>query len=177
MSPTWRRCSLSSGLCRRTDHCRSRHEPLEGIRIRGDGYRCPGPGGHRRPQEQEHDGRRLTVNEAKPREPRSGGGGGYGGGRGGGGGYGGGGGGWRRQPLLIAVGNGQVRGLPTGRAPSFVLLRHPNIRNPRGRRLGPTTPVIPKSRVRAKSAPACFCVRRYSHAPGPAPGTSGLPLT
>jgi RNA recognition motif-containing protein len=40
--------------------------------------------------EHEHDGRRLTVNEAKPREPRSGGGG-YGGGRGGGGGYGGGG--------------------------------------------------------------------------------------
>ena len=29
--------------------------------------------------DQEHDGRRLTVNEAKPREPRSGG---YGGGRG-----------------------------------------------------------------------------------------------
>ena len=56
----------------------------------------------------EHDGRRLTVNEAKPREDRgggggrggygggggrSGGGGGYGGGRSGGGGYGGGGGG------------------------------------------------------------------------------------
>lgn len=44
---------------------------------------------------QEHDGRALTVNEAKPREPRSGGGGrgGYGGGGGGGGrgGYGGGG--------------------------------------------------------------------------------------
>ena len=42
---------------------------------------------------QEHGGRALTVNEAKPREPRSGGGGrgGYGGG--GGGGYGGGGGG------------------------------------------------------------------------------------
>ena len=46
----------------------------------------------------DHDGRNLTVNEAKPREPRSGGGGsdggrsgGYGGGRGGGG-YGGGGG-------------------------------------------------------------------------------------
>jgi RNA recognition motif-containing protein len=42
----------------------------------------------------EHDGRNLTVNEAKPREARSGGGGGgYGGGRngGGGGGYGGGG--------------------------------------------------------------------------------------
>ena len=37
----------------------------------------------------DHDGRNLTVNEAKPREPRSGGGGG-GGGRGG---YGGGGGG------------------------------------------------------------------------------------
>ena len=35
------------------------------------------------------DGRSLTVNEAKPREPRTGGGGGYGG-RGGGGGYGGG---------------------------------------------------------------------------------------
>jgi len=45
--------------------------------------------------DREHDGRRLTVNEAKPREPRSGGGGGYGGGgggRSGGGGYGGGGG-------------------------------------------------------------------------------------
>src|SRR5689334_17591869 len=53
---------------------------------------------------QQHDGRNLTVNEAKPKEPRSGGGyggggggggrGGYGGGRGGsggGGGYGGGG--------------------------------------------------------------------------------------
>ena len=39
---------------------------------------------------QAHDGRNLTVNEAKPREARPGGGG-YGGGRsGGGGGYGGG---------------------------------------------------------------------------------------
>jgi RNA recognition motif-containing protein len=38
----------------------------------------------------EHDGRTLTVNEARPREPRSGGGGG-----GGRGGYGGGGGGGR----------------------------------------------------------------------------------
>ena len=44
--------------------------------------------------DQEHDGRRLTVNEAKPREDR-GGGGGYGGG--GGGGYGGGGGGGGRR--------------------------------------------------------------------------------
>ena len=52
---------------------------------------------------QQHDGRTLTVNEAKPREdrgPRGGGGGGrggYGGGGGGGGrgGYGGGGGGGR----------------------------------------------------------------------------------
>jgi RNA recognition motif-containing protein len=43
----------------------------------------------------EHDGRNLTVNEAKPREQRGGGGGygGGGGGRSGGGGYGGGGGG------------------------------------------------------------------------------------
>lgn len=40
----------------------------------------------------DHDGRRLTVNEARPRTP-GGGGGGYGGG--GGGGYGGGGGGGR----------------------------------------------------------------------------------
>jgi RNA recognition motif-containing protein len=38
---------------------------------------------------QDHNGRALTVNEAKPREPRSGGGGGRGG-------YGGGGGGGRR---------------------------------------------------------------------------------
>jgi RNA recognition motif-containing protein len=44
--------------------------------------------------DQEHDGRRLTVNEARPREPRTGGGGGGGGGwRGGGGGGGGAGGG------------------------------------------------------------------------------------
>ena len=43
--------------------------------------------------EQEHDGRNLTVNEAKPREDRGGGGGG-GGGRGG---YGGGGGGGGRR--------------------------------------------------------------------------------
>ena len=44
---------------------------------------------------QQHDGRPLAVNEARPREERGGGGGGgrggYGGGRGGGGGYGGGG--------------------------------------------------------------------------------------
>ncbi len=39
----------------------------------------------------DHDGRNLTVNEAKPREPRTGGGGGYGGGGGRSGGYGGGG--------------------------------------------------------------------------------------
>ena len=52
----------------------------------------------------QHEGRPLTVNEAKPREERSGGGGGGGrggyggggGGSGGGGGYGGGGGGGRR---------------------------------------------------------------------------------
>jgi RNA recognition motif-containing protein len=36
----------------------------------------------------EHDGRSLTVNEARPKAERSGGGGGYGGGRGGGGGGG-----------------------------------------------------------------------------------------
>lgn len=41
---------------------------------------------------QQHEGRTLTVNEAKPREDRGGGRGGFGGGRGGGrGGYGGGG--------------------------------------------------------------------------------------
>ena len=45
--------------------------------------------------ESEIDGRKIIVNEARPREPRSGGGGGYGGGGGGGGGggYRGGGGG------------------------------------------------------------------------------------
>lgn len=49
--------------------------------------------------EAELGGRTITVNEARPMEPRSGGGGGYGGGggnRGGGGGYGGGGGGGKR---------------------------------------------------------------------------------
>jgi RNA recognition motif-containing protein len=38
---------------------------------------------------QDHDGRRLTVNEARPRTPGGGGGGGYRGGGGGGGGGGG----------------------------------------------------------------------------------------
>ena len=44
---------------------------------------------------QQHNGRALTVNEARPREERGGGGGGFGGGGGGGrrGGFGGGGGG------------------------------------------------------------------------------------
>src|SRR5207237_9526195 len=48
---------------------------------------------------QDHGGRALTVNEAKPREerPRSGGGGGYGGGGGRGGYAGGGGGGGRSE--------------------------------------------------------------------------------
>jgi RNA recognition motif-containing protein len=47
--------------------------------------------------EKEHEGRPLTVNEAKPREGGGGGGGrGYGGGGGGRGGYGGGGGGGGR---------------------------------------------------------------------------------
>ncbi len=46
--------------------------------------------------EQEHEGRRLTVNEAKPREDRGGGGGGGRGGYGGGGGNRGGGGGGSR---------------------------------------------------------------------------------
>ena len=45
----------------------------------------------------EQDGRALTVNEAKPKENRSGGGGGGGGGRGGYGGGGGGGGGGRNR--------------------------------------------------------------------------------
>jgi RNA recognition motif-containing protein len=46
--------------------------------------------------DKEHEGRPLTVNEAKPRESSGGGRGGYGGGGGGGrGGYGGGGGGRR----------------------------------------------------------------------------------
>jgi RNA recognition motif-containing protein len=43
---------------------------------------------------QDHQGRRLTVNEAKPRTPGGGGGGGGGYGGGGRGGYGGGGGGY-----------------------------------------------------------------------------------
>ena len=46
--------------------------------------------------DQQHEGRPLTVNEAKPREARSGGGGGGGGPRGGGGGGGRGGYGGRR---------------------------------------------------------------------------------
>ena len=45
---------------------------------------------------QQHGGRALVVNEARPMEPRSGGGGGFGGGGGGGRGFGGGGGGGGR---------------------------------------------------------------------------------
>jgi len=61
---------------------------------------------------QENDGRALTVNEAKPREPRSGGfgGGGGGGGRGGyGGGGGGGGGGEGRRGGYESGGGGRKR--------------------------------------------------------------------
>ena len=58
---------------------------------------------------QEHDGRALTVNEAKPKEdrPRGGGGGGGGGGRGG---YGGGGGGGRSGGGGYGGGGGGGRG-------------------------------------------------------------------
>lgn len=63
---------------------------------------------------QDHDGRALTVNEAKPREdrPRGGGGGGYGGGGGGRGrgGYGGGGGGGGRGGYGGGGGGGGGRG-------------------------------------------------------------------
>ena len=65
---------------------------------------------------QEHQGRALTVNEAKPREDRprggGGGGGGYGGGGGGGGrgGYGGGGGGGGRGGFGGGGGGGRDRG-------------------------------------------------------------------
>jgi RNA recognition motif-containing protein len=63
---------------------------------------------------QEHNGRALTVNEARPREDRprgggGGGGGGYGGG-GGGGGYGGGGGGGGRGGFGGGGGRGGGRG-------------------------------------------------------------------
>jgi RNA recognition motif-containing protein len=61
----------------------------------------------------DYQGRRLTVNEAKPREerPRGGGGGGYGGGGGGGrGGYGGGGGGGGRGGYGGGGGGGGGRG-------------------------------------------------------------------
>ena len=64
---------------------------------------------------QEHGGRALTVNEARPREERGGGGGGgYGGGgggrRGGGGGYGGGGGGGGGRGGYGGGGGGRDRG-------------------------------------------------------------------
>src|SRR4029079_17079610 len=48
--------------------------------------------------EQSFGGRTLTVNEARPMQPRGGGGGGFGGGGGGRGGRGGGGGGRRQEP-------------------------------------------------------------------------------
>ena len=56
---------------------------------------------------QQHDGRALTVNEAKPREDRPRGGGGGGGGRGG---YGGGGGGGGRGGYGGGGGSGGGRG-------------------------------------------------------------------
>src|SRR5687767_10540684 len=71
---------------------------------------------------QEHNGRALTVNEARPREDRGGGGGGgsrggYGGGGGGGGrgGYGGGGGGGRGGGGGYGGGGGGGRGDRGGR--------------------------------------------------------------
>jgi RNA recognition motif-containing protein len=70
---------------------------------------------------QQLDGRTLTVNEARPRENRSSGGGGggsYGGGggnRSGGGGYGGGGGGGRSSGGGSSYGGGKSRGGSAGR--------------------------------------------------------------
>ncbi len=61
--------------------------------------------------EYELEGRRLVVNEARPREPRGpGGGGGYGGGGYGGGGFGGGGGGGHSGGGRRKAGKGSRRG-------------------------------------------------------------------
>jgi len=71
---------------------------------------------------QQHDGRTLTVNEARPKEERSGGGGGYGGGGGGRGGYaGGGGGGGGRGGYGGGGGGGRGGGGGGGRARRPVL--------------------------------------------------------
>ena len=73
--------------------------------------------------DQEYDGRRLTVNEAKPREPRSGGGGG-GGGRGG---YGGGGGGGAVVAMVVvAAAGGAIDRIDTRRGKN----REPCLRAP-----------------------------------------------
>ena len=64
---------------------------------------------------QEHGGRALTVNEARPREERGFGGGGGGGGRRSGGGYGGGGGGGGGRGGYGGGGSGGGRGDRGGR--------------------------------------------------------------
>ena len=94
--PTWSSCSPSSGPCRRTGH-----QDRDTGRSKGFGFVEMGSDAEAQAaiqglHDQEVNGRRLTVNEAKPREPprrrwrlrrrRWGYGGGGRGGRGGGGG-------------------------------------------------------------------------------------------
>src|SRR5262249_16173312 len=86
----------------RPDHRGSGHQPVEGVRIRGDGLRRRGAGGHpgsqrlrsRRPEPDSQRGQATGGPRRRPGWLRRRGGGGRGGGRGGGGGggYGGGGG-------------------------------------------------------------------------------------
>ena len=98
--------------------------------------------------DQEHDGRRLTVNEARPREPRAGGGGGGGGWRGG---AGGGGGGPVEEAAAVAEAAVEVAGL---RQPSL-LSSHlsfrtpikPRLSSPRALDLGSITVGCPESPV------------------------------
>jgi hypothetical protein len=97
---------------------------------------------------QEHDGRALTVNEAKPREDRprggggggprgGGGGGGYGGG-GGGGGYGGGGGRGGRSGGGGGRGGRGGGGGGRGRSRQPVLMDRDSVSEARGRATGPS---------------------------------------
>ncbi len=72
---TWNNCLVSSGRSSASGDPGSRNRPQQGLRFRRDGQRCRGAGRDSRLHDQEHGGRRLTVNEAKPREDRGGGGG------------------------------------------------------------------------------------------------------
>jgi cold-inducible RNA-binding protein len=125
--------------------------------------------------QREFEGRRLTVNEAKPQERRSGGGFGGGGGRGRDFGGGGGGGGYRdkREPRWFQVpGSGfPVRVCVPVLSSGFVCVREPRTSKPRTKNLEPGTPNTNRN---TNPEPGTGNPERYDHSCALVPPAAGM---